>query len=118
MAELREVAGREISRSEKEESSNRQLLVVNNYFGKHAEDKDAAITHRNRYLLPAIEEGRSILIDFNNVENAPHSFLSALLATPIKRLGMDAYKKIKIVNASPEIRETIDFILDENTSGD
>jgi len=118
MAELREVAGREISRSEKEESSNRRLLVVNNYFGKHAEDKDAAITHRNRYLLPAIEEGRSILIDFNNVENAPHSFLSALLATPIKRLGMDAYKKIKIVNASPEIRETIDFILDENTSGD
>lgn len=116
MAELREVADLEISRADREESSNRQLLVVENYFGKHAEDKEAAIAHRNRYLLPAIDEGRSILVDFNNVENAPHSFLSALLATPIKRLGMDAYKKIKIVNASPEIRETIDFILDENTS--
>jgi len=116
MAELREVADKEISRADKEESSNRQLLVVENYFGKHAEDKEAAIAHRNRYLLPAIDEGRSILVDFQNVENAPHSFLSALLATPIKRLGMEAYKKIKIVNASPEIRETIDFILDENTS--
>ncbi|QPD06363.1 MAG: hypothetical protein Nkreftii_004137 [Candidatus Nitrospira kreftii] len=116
MAELREVADEEISRAETAESSNRQLVVVENYFGKHAEDKEAAIAHRNRYLLPAISEGRSILIDFNNVVNAPHSFLSALLATPIKRLGMEAYKRIKIVNASPEIRETIDFILDENTS--
>lgn len=116
MAELREAADIEISRAKKEESSNRQLVVVENYFGKHAEDKEAAIAHRKRYLIPAIEEGRAILVDFKNVENAPHSFLSALLATPIKRLGMEAYKKIKIINASPEIRETIDFILDENTS--
>jgi hypothetical protein len=49
------------------------------------------------------------------VISAPHSFLSALLATPIKILGLPAYKKIKIVNAAPEIRETIDYILDENT---
>ena len=118
MVELREAADKEISRAKTEESSNRQLLVVENYFGKHAEDKEAAITHRNRYLIPAIDEGRSIMIDFKNVAYAPHSFLSALLATPIKRLGMESYKKIKIINASPEIRETIDFILDENTSNE
>jgi hypothetical protein len=116
MAELREVADKEVSRADKEESSNRLLVVIENYFGKHAEDKEAAITQRDRYILPAIADGRVILIDFNNVANAPHSFLSALLATPIKRLGMQAYKKIKIVNASPEIRETIDFIMDENTT--
>ena len=116
MAELREVAAKEISRTEKEESSNRLLIVVENYFGKHAEDKGAAIAYRDRHILPALAEGRLLLIDFQNVQNAPHSFLSALLATPIKRLGMDAYKNIKIVNASPEIRETIDFIMDENTA--
>ena len=116
MTELREAADKEVSRADKEESSNRLLVVIENYFGKHAEDKEAAITHRDRYILPAIENGREILMDFNNVENAPHSFLSALLATPIKRLGMQAYKKVKIVNASPDIRETIDFIMDENTS--
>ena len=115
MAELREVADKEVSRADKEESANRLLVVVENYFGKHAEDKEAAIIQRDRYILPAIADGRAILIDFKNVVNAPHSFLSALLATPIKRLGMQAYKKIKIVNSSPEIRETIDFIMDENT---
>ncbi|WP_222860938.1 hypothetical protein [Vibrio cholerae] len=47
--------------------------------------------------------------------SAPHSFLSALLASPIKSLGMVSFKRIKIINASPEIRETIDFIFDDNT---
>ncbi len=37
------------------------------------------------------------------------------IATPIKQMGMNAYKKLKIINAEPEIRETIDYILDENT---
>lgn len=70
----------------------------------------------DRYLLPALEGGRSILIDFKNVKAALYGFLSAFLATPVKRLEMEAYKKIKIVNATPEIREIIDFIMDENTS--
>jgi len=115
MAELRDAAEKETIRVGKEGSSNRLLLVIENYFGKYAEDKEAAIAQRDRYLLPALEGGSSILIDFQNVKAAPHSFLSALLATPVKRLGMEAYKKIKIINATPEIRETIDFIMDENT---
>jgi hypothetical protein len=32
-------------------------------------------------------------------------------------MGLLAYKRLKVVNASPEIRETIDYILDENTAG-
>ena len=56
-----------------------------------------------------------MLVDFENVNYVPHSFLSVLLATPVHILGMTAYKKIKILNANPEIRETIDFIFDENT---
>ena len=87
---------------------------VYNYFGRHAEVKEDAIKFRDKYLLPAITEGKTLVLDFDLVEAAPHSFLSALIATPINRLGMLAYKKIKVVNALPEIRENIDFILDEN----
>jgi len=61
-----------------------------------------------------LENKKSLLFDFADVKSAPHSFFSALLATPIKRLDMQAFKKIKIINAEPEIRETIDYILDDN----
>lgn len=116
MGELRESAQKEVSKGEREEASNRLLVVVQNVFGKYAEDKEAAIGYRDRHILPALKNGRSLLIDFQNVQSAPHSFLSALLATPTKRLGMEVFKRVKIVNAVQEIRETIDFILDENTS--
>lgn len=72
---------------------------------------------RDTKLLPAIDEGKSLEIDFDEVELAPHSFLSALLAAPIRKYGgMQAYKNIKIIHADSVIRETIDYILDENTN--
>ena len=115
MQEFREAAQAELDKSDSIESDNRHYLGIQNYFGAYAEDKQSAISYRDRKLIPAIREGKSVLVDFEGVNYAPHSFLSALLATPIHILGMSAYKVIKIINATPDIRETIDFILDENT---
>lgn len=118
MAEFREAAAREQSAKNKAEDEGTFYLSVYNYFGTYPEDKSAAIKYRDRVLLDAIASGKRILLDFDRVESSPHSFLNALLATPIKRLGMAAYKRIKIVNAKPDIRETIDFIFEDNTSGE
>jgi hypothetical protein len=116
MSEIRAAANTELSRADDVEQNQSFYFSVRNYFGRYAEDKLLAIKLRDEKLLPVVEEGKTITIDFEEVISAPHSLLNALLATPIQRLGLAAFKKIKIVNASPEIRETIDFIMDENTS--
>lgn len=115
MQEFRESASSELSKGTSQENNEKYYLSIENYFGPYAEDKQAAIKVRDERILPNISSGKKIIVDFNHVKSAPHSFLSALLATPVKRLGMKAYKKIHILNASPEIRETIDYIMDENT---
>lgn len=115
MQEFRNSAMKELSTTSAQEQDNKYYLSIDNYFGPYAEDKQAAIKLRDERLLPNIEEGKSVVVDFKHVESAPHSFLSALFATPVRRLGVSAYKRIKIVNSSPEIRETIDYIFDENT---
>jgi hypothetical protein len=115
MAQFRDAASAEIAARDETEITARYVVSILNRFGPYAENKEQAVNFRDRRLIPALEEGKSILLDFANVVAAPHSFLSALLATPIERLGMSAYKRLKITNAVPEIRETIDFILDENT---
>jgi len=97
-------------------AGERLYLLIHNIFGKYAEDKQAAIRYRDNKLIPALNDGRSVLIDFENVLSSPHSFLSALLATPVQTLEMAAYKRIKIINASAEIRETIDLIFDKETT--
>ncbi len=116
LSQARDAALREIASREGKELADKLVVDVGNYFGKYAENKEGAIEIRDRKLLPSLQEGKDILLDFANVSSAPHSFLSALLATPIKSLGMLAYRRIKVTNATPEIRETIDYIFDENTA--
>jgi hypothetical protein len=115
MQDFRRAANEEQQNADSSEADQKFYFGVNNFFGSHAEEKEAAIKFRDNRLFPAIVEGKNILVDFTNVKSAPHSFLSALFASPIKSLGLAAFKRIKIVNATAEIRETIDFIFDDNT---
>lgn len=115
MQEFRSSAQREIEQADRRADERQFYISIENYFGTFAEDKESAIKYRERYLMPAVENGYDILLDFSRVQSAPHSFLSALLSSPIRSMGMAAYKKLKVTNAEPGIRETIDFILDENT---
>ncbi|MBC9114607.1 DUF4325 domain-containing protein [Stenotrophomonas maltophilia] len=115
MQEFRDQAAREMGKATEREQDDQYYVSVHNYFGPNAELKDEAIRFRDKRLIPVVEAGKALKFDFDSVRSAPHSFLSALLATPIKLLGPKAYKRIKIINALPEIRETVDFILDENT---
>jgi len=114
MAEIRMSAQKELDGASQKEESDRYPVSMFNYFGKYAEDKDAAITFRDRHLMPALENGKKIDLDFRDVETAPHSFLNALLATPVRRLGMKAYQWIRIYNAPGPIHEIIDKVLEDN----
>lgn len=105
-----------IPKTDKATEDNNLYISVRNYFGRYAEDKDLAKKIRDKTLLPALAENKTLTLDFEEIVSAPHSLLNALLATPIERLGLAAYKKIKIINAAPDIRETLDFIFDDNTS--
>lgn len=114
IGEIRICAQREVDGASRREETDRYVVSMFNYFGKYAEDKDAAITFRDRRLLPAIENEKKIDLDFRDVETAPHSFLNALLATPIRRLGMKAYQRIRIYNAPGPIHEIFDKVIEDN----
>jgi hypothetical protein len=114
MTEIRLSAQKELDEKSQEEESGRYSVSIFNYFGKYAEDKDAAITFRDRRLMPAIENGKKIDLDFRDVETAPHSFLNALLATPVRRLGVKAYQWIRVYNATGLIHEIIGKVMEDN----
>jgi hypothetical protein len=115
MSDFRSAATAELKQGQEEEEKNQFYINIRNYFGRYAEDKTSAIRFRDQRILPEVKMNKNLILDFDDVVSAPHSFLSALLAVPIQQYGIFSYKKIKITNAQPEIRETIDYILDENT---
>ena len=114
LGDIRGKAETELSLAEQQERANNYSVNMHNYFGKWAEDKDAAISFRDRHLMPAVLAGKKIDLDFRDVETAPHSFLNALLATPIKRLGVKAYQRIHVFNATGPIHEIIHTIFESN----
>lgn len=116
MNEFRAQARKEVDARNSVNQQERFYLNIQNLFGRFADDKEAAIRYRDRHILPAVNKGQAFVIDFQGVESSTHSFLNALFASPIKRMGLRAYKRIRVVNATNDIRETIDYVLDDNTS--
>ena len=87
-----------------------------NYCGERCEVKLEAINLRERKIIPAIQKGETVILDFSHAITATHSFLTALLADPIKTLGLKSYKQIKIIGANETIRTIIDFVFDTYTN--
>ena len=112
---LRQRAKAEVKARSDKTVSQEVTINMYNYFGSNCEVKYEAIKRRDKQILPALAEGKTVILDFTNTETATHSFLVALLATPICNTGIKAYKMIKIVGANSTIRSTIDFIFDSYT---
>lgn len=118
LAETRKVAAEELRSRQSAAKEESFYLSIYNYFGRFAENKMEAISYKDKHLLPAAESGNTIVLDFMDVEMSTHSFLSALLKGPISvfvEAGQNPYKKIKIRNPTPDIRETVEYILESLT---
>lgn len=114
--ELRAKAKIEVTERENAPMAKEKYIDMNNYFGTRCEVKEEAINIRDRYIIPALDANQTVVLDFSNTNFATHSFLVALLATPIQKLGLLSYKLIKIQGANSTIRATLDFIFDSYTS--
>ena len=97
-------------------SEVKETIIVHNYFGLDLDNKELAKKIRDEKILMALAENKTVILDFQNITFSDYGILFVMLATPIEILGLMAYKKIKIINAAPKIRETLDFIFDDNTS--
>jgi hypothetical protein len=105
-----------IPKNEMSAQTENFYINLKNYFGQAVENKDLSKNIRDKYLLPALAENKTLMIDFEDIVFATDSALNAMLATPIHQLGLSAYKKIKVINVASDIRVMLDFIFDDNTS--
>ncbi|NHZ85790.1 MAG: hypothetical protein GWP19_07905, partial [Planctomycetia bacterium] len=88
MQSFRESARKELKIGSTKFQEDNIIISIENHLGFYAEDKKAAIKIRTDKIMPNIHKDKKIVLDFNNVKKAPHSLLSALIATPIKNLGL------------------------------
>jgi uncharacterized protein DUF4325 len=92
-------------------TKNKTVTVeVLKYVGTFAEDKDAARELRRDVILPALEAGNNVVLDFSKVESATQSFIHALISELIRRFGIGVLDKIAFKGCNETIKKIISIV--------
>lgn len=78
--------------------------------GGFAENKEVAKRLREMIILPALDEGEKVMIDFEGVDGATQSFIHALISEPIRRYREGAFDNLFFAGANEEIRKIISIV--------
>ncbi len=80
--------------------------------GSFAENKDVARTLRLEKIIPTLENGEDVILDFEGVESATQSFVHALVSDLFRRYGNDILERIKFKSCSGTVQGIIAIVVD------
>lgn len=85
--------------------------------GGFIEDKDLARSLRNERIIPALNAGERVVIDFSDVKYATQSFVHTLVGEPLRRFKREALDDIEFRNCSKQIKSVIELVVDYSFTG-
>lgn len=80
--------------------------------GEFAENKDIAKKIRVDLILPAIERGDRIVLDFEGVKGSTQSFMHALFSYPLQTKGETLLDVLEFKNCDPLVKELVLTVID------
>ena len=78
--------------------------------GDFAENKEIARSIRLDEIVPALSEGKRIVLDFKGIDAATQSFIHALISDPIRQFRDVAYENLYYKNTNKDIKEIISMV--------
>lgn len=94
-----------------------KTISIFNRAGAFAENKDTARDIRMQEILPALNGGEEVILDFENVEAATQSFVHALISDVIRKFGSGSLDRISFKSCSPVIKKIIGIVVDYMQEG-
>ena len=80
--------------------------------GTFAENKDIAKDIRINKIIPSLEDGEEVTLDFNNVKSATQSFVHALISDVIRKNGIKILDKLYFKNCNDTIKKIIEIVIE------
>ena len=80
--------------------------------GAFAENKDIARELRIREMIPALDKGEEVVLDFGRVEAATQSFIHALISDVLRKYGNDVLDKLAFKSCNDTIKKIIGIVVD------
>lgn len=92
-------------------------IVLESGVNGFAEDKDRAKEIRTESLMPALDRGESVVLDFGAIRYATQSFIHALVGETLQKHRESALELIEFRNCSPAVRSVIGLVVDYSLGG-
>lgn len=87
-------------------------IILFKQTGSFAENKDVARNIRVEKIIPALEKGGNIIIDFENVDGATQSFIHALISDLFRKYGDEVLDKISFKSCNETVKKIINIVVD------
>ncbi|MBU2099657.1 STAS-like domain-containing protein [Candidatus Micrarchaeota archaeon] len=79
-------------------------------FGVFGEDKDKAKNIRENKILPALNKGEDIILNFEGVKSVTQSFMHALISKVIREKGTEVLEKIYFKECNDVVKEIVRIV--------
>ena len=80
--------------------------------GSFAENKDKARDIRIKEIVPSLEKGQDIVLDFEGIDEATQSFIHALISDLIRKYGDQAIDRISFKSCNETIQKIISIVVE------
>lgn len=80
--------------------------------GQFADNKDLARDMRLNNLIPVLDQGETVVLDFEKVEGATQSFIHALISDLIRKYGNEILDRIQFKSCNETIKGIITIVVD------
>lgn len=88
------------------------IIRLYSQVGEFAENKDKAREIRLKEIIPALDKGQRIVLDFSRVNVATQSFIHALVSDLMRKYGADILDRIDFKNCNETIQKMIMIVTD------
>lgn len=94
-----------------------KIISIFNRTGAFAENKDTAREIRIKEIVPALNSGEEVVLDFEKVEAATQSFVHALISDVIRKFGSGSLERMSFKSCCPVVKKIIGIVVDYMQEG-
>ena len=94
-----------------------QRIEIPEGVGGLAEDKDLAKAMRIQRVLPALDAGDTLVLDFSQVHRVTQSFVHALIGEALQKHGAQSLEQIEFFACEEQVRRVVDLVVNYSLGG-
>jgi len=92
-------------------------IIIFDKAGAFAENKDVARDIRIKEIIPALDGGEDVTLDFAGVDAATQSFIHALISDILRKRGAKALDNISFKSCNTTVRKIIEIVVEYMLEG-